>query len=73
MRDFMLEASISMEGNAMETSDVYTQVFQSLMPLIQIAIGDIVIRHKIVNVHANHLSKPGFLSVLPPGEIIPWN
>lgn len=38
MRDFMLEASISMEGNAMETSDVYTQVFQSLMPLIQIAI-----------------------------------
>lgn len=34
MRDFMLEASISMEGNAMETSDVYTQVFQSLMPLI---------------------------------------
>lgn len=57
----------------MDTSDVYTQVFQSLMPLVQIAIGDIVIRHKIVNVHANHLSKPGFLSVLPPGEIIPWN
>lgn len=130
----------------MDTSDVYTQVFQSLMPLIQFAIvlwaaetiltmlikehrkskkkkerekrrleyqdrrmandeerakvtramrydvlrrdgfrcvkcgrgrevgiGDIVLRHKIVNVHANHLSKPGFLSVLTPGEIIPWN
>lgn len=38
LRDFMLEASIPMEGNAMDTSDVYTQVFQSLMPLIQIAI-----------------------------------
>lgn len=38
LRDFMLEASISTEGNAMDTSDVYTQVFQSLMPLVQIAI-----------------------------------
>ena len=39
----------------------------------EVGIGDIVLRYKIVNVHANHLSKPGFLSVLPPGEIIPWN
>lgn len=40
MRDFMLEASISMEGNAMETSDVYTQVFQSLSPLSILLIVD---------------------------------
>ena len=40
---------------------------------LEVGIGDIVLRHKIVNVHANHLSKPGFLSVLPPGEIIPRN
>lgn len=40
---------------------------------LEVGIGDIVLRHKIVNVHANHLSKQGCLSVLTPDEIIPWN
>lgn len=41
--------------------------------VLEVGIGDIVLRHKVVNVHVNHLSKPGLLSDLPPGEIIPWN
>ena len=35
---YALKSLFSTEGNAMDTSDVYTQIFQSLMPLIQIAI-----------------------------------
>lgn len=38
LRDFMLEESVFNGRERYDTSDVYTQVFQSLMPLIQIAI-----------------------------------
>ncbi len=38
LRILCLKSLFSTEGNAMDTSDVYTQIFQSLMPLIQIAI-----------------------------------
>ena len=38
---------------------------------LEVGIGDTVLRHKIVNVHVNHLSKPSSLSVLPLGGIIP--
>lgn len=38
---------------------------------LEVGIGDTVLRHKIVNVHVNHLSKPRSLSVLPLGGIIP--
>ena len=33
---------------------------------------DAVLRHEIVHVHPNHLSKPSSLSVLPLGGVIPW-
>lgn len=38
---------------------------------LEVGIGDTVLRHKIVNVHVNYLSKPRSLSVLPLGGIIP--
>lgn len=31
----------------------------------EVGIGDTMLRHKIVYVHNNHLSKPNYLTVLP--------
>ena len=39
---------------------------------VEVGIGDAVLRHEIVHVHQNHLSKPSSLSVLPLGGVIPW-
>lgn len=38
---------------------------------LEVAIGDTKRRHKIVYVYNNRLSKPNYLTVLPPGWFTP--